>query len=50
MPTEAGYYNLDEESMKVFAEEFGSTAERETAIKENMYVTQRQFALGEWKE
>lgn len=36
--------------MKVFAEEFGSTAERETAINENQSATDKEFALGEWKE
>ena len=33
--TDAIYYDLDEKSIKVFAEEFGSTADRETAINEN---------------
>lgn len=33
--SDAAYYDLDEQGMKIFAEEFGSTKEREQAIEEN---------------
>lgn len=43
--TDASYYNLDTASLKIFGEEFGSTAQQEMAMKDNLAEAKLQWDL-----